>query len=268
MKNDQKHPDSFLEIIFENRHKSYGAYAIRSHYEERLRNAFLFSLAFLGLLFIAIRLMIHFSPGGVILDPMPGAYHGPIIMQNFRIPGYQLESTPQDPNHQFVKVVNRTTVKPEKKKTKTDASPATHFSTSHFNHDMIPSGGGGGREHEPILKPMQSLGTFTPKAPIKIADVMPSFPGGPDKLYEFINSHIRFPERFIASGLNTTKAYVQFVVEPDGKVDNIRVIKDGGFDTGMEGYNVVAQMPDWIPGVDKGEKVPVYIVLPINFSVK
>jgi len=62
------------------------------------------------------------------------------------------------------------------------------------------------------------------------------------------------------------KVFVQFVVEKDGKISNIKVIRGIGGGCDEEAMRVISLMPAWKPGTQNGKPVPVYFTLPIIFS--
>jgi len=95
-------------------------------------------------------------------------------------------------------------------------------------------------------------------------DVSPEFPGGNKELYEFITANYKTPE---IKGL-IGRVFVQFTVETDGSLTDIKSIRDIGFGTGEEAVRVMSICPKWIPAKRKGETVSVKYTLPIPVSSK
>ena len=62
--------------------------------------------------------------------------------------------------------------------------------------------------------------------------------------------------------------YVTFVVEKDGSVTGVRVLRDIGGGCGQEAIRVIKSMPKWTPGKQRGKNVRVQYNLPVNFSLK
>ena len=93
---------------------------------------------------------------------------------------------------------------------------------------------------------------------------MPSFPGGEPKMYEFLGRNVKYPQRAREDGYHGT-VYVRFVIEPDGSLTNIEVIKGVGGGCSNEAVRVIKMMPNWIPGEAFGKKVRVSYTLPIRF---
>ena len=100
-----------------------------------------------------------------------------------------------------------------------------------------------------------------------IPDVNPEFIGGDEKLYEFLGEHIQYPSIAKESGI-TGKVHVKFVVEKDGSITNIQVLRDIGGGCGEEAKRVVKSMPKWKPGKVGGRTVRSQFILPINFVLK
>ncbi len=90
--------------------------------------------------------------------------------------------------------------------------------------------------------------------------IKPEFPGGMEAFYKYIGDSYRVPNTRGTSG----KVIVTFVVEKDGDLSDIKVIKDFGFGTGKEAVRILKKCPKWIPGEQDGKKVRVLYMLPIN----
>jgi len=90
-------------------------------------------------------------------------------------------------------------------------------------------------------------------------EVRPDFPGGIQKFYEFVSKNYRAPEEDVKG-----KVYVQFVVEKDGTLTDIKVMRDLGYGTGAEAIRVLKKSPRWKPGVQNGRPVRVLYSLPIS----
>ena len=93
---------------------------------------------------------------------------------------------------------------------------------------------------------------------------MPEFPGGVDSMDAFIEKNIRFPESMLQNQISG-KVYVQFVVEKDGTLSNVRVLRDIGGGCGTEALRLVRCMPQWKPGKQNGKPVRCQYTLPIRF---
>lgn len=93
-------------------------------------------------------------------------------------------------------------------------------------------------------------------------EVKPDFPGGIDKFYKFVGNNYQTPEEEGLKG----KVYVTFVVEKDGTLTDIKVIRDIGYGTGKEAIRVLKKSPRWSPGIQNGKPVRVLYSLPITIQ--
>lgn len=97
-------------------------------------------------------------------------------------------------------------------------------------------------------------------------DVMPSFPGGMPEFYSQVGKKFRVPS--LEDG-STLKVYVSFIVEKDGTMSNVKVLRDPGYDLGKEAIRVLQSIKTkWEPGKKKGHPVRTAYNLPIIVNVK
>lgn len=95
----------------------------------------------------------------------------------------------------------------------------------------------------------------------------PSFPRGIDNFRKFLGSNIVYPR--IARDLGVQgRVVVQFVVEKDGSVSDIVVVKSLGSGTDEEAIRVLQKSPKWSPGKQQGRAVRVKYTVPVTFSLK
>jgi protein TonB len=93
-------------------------------------------------------------------------------------------------------------------------------------------------------------------------EVKPDFPGGLEKFYKFISKNYQLPDEEGLKG----KVFVTFVVEKDGSLTDIKVVRDIGYGTGKEAIRVLKSCPKWNPGEQNGKKVRVLYSLPISIQ--
>lgn len=100
-----------------------------------------------------------------------------------------------------------------------------------------------------------------------VVESMPEFPGGPGKMLEFIATNIKYPPMARESGIQG-RVFVNFVVEPDGSVSNVNIIRGIGGGCDEEAIRVVKTMPKWTPGRQRGKAVRVSFNLPVRFTLQ
>ena len=100
----------------------------------------------------------------------------------------------------------------------------------------------------------------------EVVEDMPEFPGGMSALVDFMSKNVKYPKSAIDNNIEG-KTFVEFVVEKDGSVSNVRTKKGFDKDCDAEAERVVKAMPKWTPGKVGGEAVRVSFVLPVAFQL-
>ena len=101
----------------------------------------------------------------------------------------------------------------------------------------------------------------------QIVEEMPAYPGGDAKLMEYVAKNIKYPQIARETGIQG-RVFVGFVVEPDGSVSNVKVLRGIGGGCDEEAMRVVKSMPKWKPGKQRGKAVRVSYMLPVNFKLQ
>ena len=96
---------------------------------------------------------------------------------------------------------------------------------------------------------------------------MPQFPGGEAELLKYIASHIKYPTMAAENNIQG-RVVVKFVVNKNGKVGDVVVLRGKDPDLDKEAVRVVKTLPDFIPGKMNGQAVSVWYTLPINFKLQ
>ncbi|MCX6268874.1 MAG: M56 family metallopeptidase [Bacteroidetes bacterium] len=99
-----------------------------------------------------------------------------------------------------------------------------------------------------------------------VVEKLPSFPGGEEGYRKFLIENIKYPETAIKNAVTGT-VYITFVVEKDGSVREVKVLRGIGSGCDEEALRVVKMMPNWNPGEQKGKPVAVQYNLPIKFNL-
>ena len=97
-------------------------------------------------------------------------------------------------------------------------------------------------------------------------DEMPQFPGGNRAMMAYIGQNIKYPAEAVAKGIEG-RVLVQFVVNKEGDLQDIKVMKSIDSLLDQEAIRVISSMPKWTPGKLKGEAVNIQYVLPIQFNI-
>jgi len=252
------------EIVFEGRHKAYGAFYIRQRYPNTLFLALLSAIIFVGLCAFVpyvVRSIVPQKPlptRDIIINPTdiiipqriiipPPVSHpaihpskGPEVPHNAPpvIIIQPIDSAPSIPNNHL---------------------PAQPNGTNNNGNDLpnpnpTPPGGGS------TTPPMDN-------APVSWVPEMPKFPGG--KIEDYLANQLRYPAEAVQLGMQGT-VYVSFIIEKDGSVSNVKLVKgiSNGDNLNKEAIRVLSEMPLWVPGKQDGHPVRVQFVVPIHFKLQ
>ena len=100
-----------------------------------------------------------------------------------------------------------------------------------------------------------------------VVEQMPQFPGGDAALFEYLSTHIKYPTIAEENGVQG-RVIVTFVVERDGSITDVKVVKSVDPSLDKEASRVVAGMPKWIPGKQNGSAVRVKYTVPVTFRLQ
>ena len=98
-----------------------------------------------------------------------------------------------------------------------------------------------------------------------VVEQMPSFPGGNKALMKFLDDNLRYPAEARAMGIQG-RVVVTFVVERDGNIDSIKVVKKVSPELDREALRVIRLMPKWNPGKQNGKTVRTKYTIPVIFK--
>jgi len=100
-----------------------------------------------------------------------------------------------------------------------------------------------------------------------VVEDMPQFPGGDKALMTWISKNVKYPEIAQKNGIEG-RVYIGFVVNKNGLVDRVKLMRGASPSLDAEALRVVNEMPTWTPGKQRGEAVSVAYTIPINFALK
>jgi protein TonB len=104
------------------------------------------------------------------------------------------------------------------------------------------------------------------KKVFNFVEKFPEFPGGEMEMLKFIGENIRYPAAAAANNIQGL-VVLQFVVDAQGRIEDINIVKDIGGGCGDEAVRIVKAMPIWIPGEQNGLPVAVRYTLPVHFKL-
>lgn len=100
-----------------------------------------------------------------------------------------------------------------------------------------------------------------------VVEVMPSFPGGQGALMSYLSSHVKYPVVAQENGVQG-RVTVSFVVERDGSITDVHVVRSVDPSLDREAARVISSMPNWQPGKQNGSAVRVKFNVPVQFKLQ
>jgi protein TonB len=261
----------WLDLVFENRNKAYGAYELRQSYAGTMARA-------MGITFLSVSLLF----GAYFIFHTQVKYTRAIVVTND--PNVIKSIKPIEPP---IKKVTPPAAKPLKPDVpakpiatvknvplivKPDPDAQQPVKTAELEHSAIGTETSKGVPDAGNALPAQPQGGGEGTVPdTKIhgmgegLDVMPEPVGGAAAWSKFLQKNLRFPAAAQDEGLSG-KVWVSFVIEKDGSLSNVVVEKAAGHGFDEEAARVIKLAKPWKPGQQNGQPVRVRYIIPINFQ--
>jgi len=259
----------WLDLVFENRNKNYGAYELRQHYSQTMTKALAITLS--GFVVVAVTFgivsrvkqdapthttIVDLSHPPAILPPPPKKEDKPLQPPPAKTPVKPLQATSSGPT-----VVIPTHTTPED--VRTDPPTIADMQKSNIGSEVS-------KGTAPAVQPIiEGTGNGTGAAVnnaddgkvLNYAEVSPEPNGGMAGWTKFIQRNLRYPDTD-AQG----RVFVSFVVERDGSLTDIKIIRSVSPELDAEALRVIRMAPKWKPGMQGGQPVRVQFNIPINFQ--
>lgn len=121
-------------------------------------------------------------------------------------------------------------------------------------------------ELEMVVEEPQPVAEVANDTVYTVVEQHPCFPGGEKARITFLSENIIYPQEAKDKGVSG-RVFAQFIVEKDGTISNVKILRGIGSGCDEEVLRVVALMPKWNPGVEKGENVRVTFTMPMKFAL-
>jgi periplasmic protein TonB len=259
MAKDKINAPAFDDIVFEARNKEYGAYKLRKKYNRTVLVALL-----VGVIIIATAIITPYLNAKAAENRGKRAERQvEIKLENLDTPAEQVAPPPPPPppptdvvqQQRYVPPQVVDSIRPEDVKQLMTADQAQ---TEVTNKDVVEA-------VQQVKEEVQE--TEAEPEPFVVVEEMPSFPGGDAALLKYVMEHTEYPE--IAKENNIQgKVIIRFCVTPKGGVSQVSVLKGVDPELDKEAMRVVATLPPFKPGKQGGKPVPVWYMVPINFTLK
>jgi outer membrane biosynthesis protein TonB len=264
---------SWLDLVFEGKNKSYGAYRLRQENSRTTLFALLIGLALLGTAAGIPALINYFSVAETITAlPIPDetVIRVSNILPNQPKPKTAVTPAVKKPVTDITgkkQLVDPEIVKPSEanqniatNKENTNTTPTEASGSGITGNNPTPASTGTG-----TAIPTE---TNLPTSPVMTTalDKLPEFPGGIDKFYTYVGRNFERPELDAAQNI---RVFVSFVIEKDGSMTDIRVLRDPGYGMGKEAIRVLKSLKTkWQPGLIGGQPVRTAYNLPITVRIE
>nr|WP_121272198.1 energy transducer TonB [Pedobacter schmidteae] len=263
--------NEWLDVVFDQKNKSYGAYALRRESSVHTTKALFIAGSLFILLFLSPKI-IHLIRGNSVIEDMPNretivSVQPPPAVNPETPPPAAIE--PPQAKERQIKfpppiVVDDNQVRdidPVQIKDLENANPAQKNIEGSEDGTIVienPSG--------TAPKGAAAAGDNTVYDSFIALEVQPTFPGGMDKFYKYLSKAIRYPAMAQEAGIQG-KVFLSFIIEKNGSLTDIKVERPLGYGTDEEAVRVLKASPKWIAGVQNGQFVRVKYNIPISFAL-
>ncbi|MHC5200609.1 energy transducer TonB [Myroides sp. LJL119] len=270
----------WIDIVFEGRNKSYGAYELRSTNPKVTTYALIIGMVVFGLA-LASPMLIDVAKGTFGVKKVK-EYDEVIEIMDIELPPPVEELPPPPPVEELppppppaVKNVNDTKKFTEPEVTKKEEVVEEIAKQEDFSEDVEPGAKDAeGDKDKGEIKTGEATGDkdkgddepdYT-NTVFDAVQVQAAYPGGMGAFNKQFISRFRTPD--IDSGTKQIRVIVQFIVEIDGSLTEIKVLRDPGYGVGKEAVRVLSGLPKWAPAQQNGRNVRSRFTLPITIRVQ
>ncbi|MCJ7449202.1 MAG: energy transducer TonB [Bacteroidales bacterium] len=257
-----KNISDFDDLIFATRNREYGAYQLRKKYNSVVIAGILIA-SLIGCSAVIIPFLIKPDDERILGG---GARYVQVQMENLEPPEEAIYVPPAPPPPESARVEESmkyvppvvvdtvfTTEKPtaatDEFLSQTEGDESESFGNG-TGGDLLTRGDGSEVEE-----------------PFFIVEVMPTFRGGDlNKFREWINKRTNYPQAAVDSNIKGI-VFLTFIVEKDGSVSNVKVLKGVHPLLDDEAVKVISESPNWTPGLQRGQPVRVRYQIPLNFTL-
>lgn len=265
MKKKATASETWDDLVFENRHKDYGAYAVRRHYSQSMTAGLGVSVSLACLLLALPKILSMFGVNEKIIPGIPVVDLKEVIKVIQPPPIDIIEPIAPPPAAHTQPLNNNVTPQ--------ITSTAPMDNNIPTNDQVVTSSSEPGTGEGPAVETtgdgpgvIETVAPVVGPPPIFVtAEVMPQYEGGLEALAKFIQRKVRTPRSVSSQGVSGT-VFVEFVVRSDGSITDVKIVRGIAADCDREAIRLVSMMKDWKAGMQNHQPVSVRMVLPIKFQ--
>jgi len=256
----------WIDVVFSGRNKSYGAYELRKTNPKNTNKALLYGIIFFVFV-ISLKTIINKIEGFIPKAPEKVKISDVVLTPPPAEKKKELPPPPEPPKPKIdqvkfpppiVKPDNEVKEEPPTVQELKVADPGQKDIKGDPNADI--------KIDEPVGNSDVKKVTEDENKVYDVVEVLPSFPGGPDKFIQYLSKNIRYPAVDRENNVQG-KAVMQFVVERDGSLTDIKVLRAPTTAMGDEATRVLKASPKWKAGIQNGRPVRAQYTIPISFTL-
>lgn len=276
MANQSIYSNEWTDLVFENRNKEYGAYQLRHENPKTTLKALGIGVLLITTLLSIPMFINKFGPQPLAANPdIPtvtlvagsNVVYPPEKKPEIKTAAPLTQKEVEKPKTEVNKenLIDPKVTEAENAKTDINSNEEAQNSTTKPTEGAVSGSfdggvkGGTGTEILPTPNTTEKPdnGTYVGA----VLDRQPAFPGGMEKFYTFVAQNFRAPDTQLS---NTVKVFVSFVIEKDGSMTDIKVLRNPGYGLDQEAIRVLKKLKTkWEPGILNGKPVRTSYNLPI-----
>ena len=262
----------WLDVVFKDRNQAYGAYQLRRNNSRDTMRALIIAVSVFVFAF-SIPTIINIIKGFVpapaenIVITQVDVKPPPILekVSEIKPPPVEKQVASRHDIVRFPPMVVRPDVEthedPPTEKAIQSAEVGQQNMKGNLNGaDVVIDEKVGSKDVEGVTESTDNKGFFI------TVEINPEFPGGDGAFNKYLSTHIRYPNIAKENGVQG-RVFIQFIVERDGSLTDLKALHDPGNGLGDEAMRVLKTMPHWKPGIQNGKAVRVQFTVPVNFSL-
>ena len=269
--------NNWVDLVFEGRNKEYGAYVLRKETGKRNLKSMLLVFAVIIAIMAAVAAKVAIEnafPKKVAMETdvelsklaqkkeAKVEKKAPVKVEEQKV----VEKVKSSVKFTPPVIKKDDEVKPEEELKSQEDLNKTNTAIGSFDVKGNDEAGGGGLKAKEVIAQPEPPKEEETKV-FDVVEVMPSFPGGQGALFEWLSKNIKYPVVAEENGVQG-RVIVTFVVERNGSITDVQVVKSVDPSLDKEAVRVVKAMPHWIPGKQNGSAVRVKFTVPVTFRLQ
>ncbi|MBE0648798.1 MAG: energy transducer TonB [Bacteroidales bacterium] len=258
MKKEEQKTESLEEIVFRHRNKTYGAYQLRRDYRKFITISMIFAL------FVTSAAISYPLVTAIYYKPPPPIKDKTITGVELKNPKDEQKPKPEIPEAPEPEIEKVRFVVPVVVDSAGDESFGVQSELEGKINTEVP-------EENPVITIVEDRPAVIEQpiveTPELFVEIMPEFPGGVAAMRRYLSESIKYPENAKELGIQGM-VYINFVVEKDGSITKVKLLRGIGEGCDEEALRVVRAMPKWHPGSQQGKTFRVSYNLPVRFTLR